>query len=140
MNGISRRTLLKQLAVGGLLAAVPVSRAWSAAPDLFGPLATRLVNVLSSTHSAEVIGQRYLALATEPANVSVLAARVAGDTAGYLRLCSAGSQQLRALLAQQQRSDFAEGRTVNVDGWILSVTEARVCAIAAVTGKMGETG
>jgi hypothetical protein len=27
------------------------------------------------------------------------------------------------------RGDFAHGRTVIVDGWILSVTEARQCAL-----------
>ena len=31
----------------------------------------------------------------------------------------------------QIRADFAEGRTVCLDGWILSITEARQCALFA---------
>jgi hypothetical protein len=38
-------------------------------------------------------------------------------------------QSTSVSLQQQVRADFAEGRTVVVDGWILSVTEARQCAI-----------
>ena len=30
------------------------------------------------------------------------------------------------------RRDFAEGRTVNVDGWILSETEVALCVVAAL--------
>jgi hypothetical protein len=36
---------------------------------------------------------------------------------------------LSARLDQQVQDDFARGRTVNVNGWILSVTEARQCAL-----------
>src|SRR3954469_20587506 len=32
-------------------------------------------------------------------------------------------------IADRVRDDFAEGRTVLVDGWVLSVTEARQCAL-----------
>ena len=32
-------------------------------------------------------------------------------------------------IAQQVRDDFAAGRTVVVDGWVLSATEARQCAL-----------
>jgi hypothetical protein len=32
-------------------------------------------------------------------------------------------------MAKQVRADFAEGHTVIVDGWLLSTTEARQCAL-----------
>jgi hypothetical protein len=35
----------------------------------------------------------------------------------------------RVPVAELVRSDFAEGRTVVVHGWVLSVTEARQCAL-----------
>jgi hypothetical protein len=34
-------------------------------------------------------------------------------------------------LEQKTKEDFERGRIVNVDGWILSVTEARQCALFA---------
>jgi len=41
---------------------------------------------------------------------------------------AAGGEEVRALI----RSDFAEGRTVSLDGWVLSETECRICALLAV--------
>lgn len=137
MNAISRRALLKQLTVGGLLAALPTVRTWATVPELFNPLATRLMHALSNRDSAEAVGRCYLALGAEPADAALLAARVAGSTAGYLRLCGARTDDLRALLARQQREDFAAGRTVIVKGWVLSITEARLCAIATVIRAAG---
>jgi len=39
---------------------------------------------------------------------------------------------LRARLNQQVRDDFERGRTVQLRGWILSVTEARQCALFSI--------
>ena len=38
-----------------------------------------------------------------------------------------------ASLDDRIRDDFAAGRTVLVDGWVLSVTEARQCALFSLT-------
>src|SRR5690606_29257250 len=96
------------------------------------PLPERLVRLFAHRESAVVVGRRYLALAHEPADAAALAARVAGNPRGYARLCAADAVALRALVARQERRDFAAGRTVTVDGWVLSLTEARLCAIAAL--------
>jgi hypothetical protein len=40
--------------------------------------------------------------------------------------------KLRELLLLQQRQDFKHGRIANVKGWILSETEVRLCAMAAL--------
>lgn len=37
---------------------------------------------------------------------------------------------VRSLIAVAIRRDFAEERTVELDGWIISITEARLCAMA----------
>jgi hypothetical protein len=38
----------------------------------------------------------------------------------------------RRTVADRIREDFAEGRTVVVNGWVLSVTEARQCALLSL--------
>ncbi|MFO7567710.1 MAG: hypothetical protein R6X02_34025 [Enhygromyxa sp.] len=40
--------------------------------------------------------------------------------------------ELRALLHQRIRQDFAEGRTARLDGWLMSTTELDVYAYVAV--------
>jgi len=42
------------------------------------------------------------------------------------------SDVLAQIIGEQSRTDFRDGRVVNVDGWILSLTETRVYALAAL--------
>jgi hypothetical protein len=44
----------------------------------------------------------------------------------------ADTKKIREWLQLQQRQDFEQGHTVKVQGWILSATEARLCALAAL--------
>ncbi|HEV7387024.1 MAG TPA: hypothetical protein VGN73_00300 [Gemmatimonadaceae bacterium] len=37
---------------------------------------------------------------------------------------------------QQVRDDFAAGRTVDIDGWVLSLTEARQCALFSLVASV----
>lgn len=57
----------------------------------------------------------------------------AENTAGALREALADAQARpfvgRKSIADMVRDDFAEGRSVLVDGWVLSVTEARQAAL-----------
>ena len=86
---------------------------------------------------------------TDPADVTInqRAAEVVGNT--YLALCPAEKNLLRLNLAMAGinannvndavRRDFATGRIVHVDGWALSLTEARLCALIAMdrSGRLG---
>ncbi|HEX3753856.1 MAG TPA: hypothetical protein VHV26_02155 [Rhizomicrobium sp.] len=42
------------------------------------------------------------------------------------------TSEIRRRLAARIRADFAEGRTIRRDGWLIAVTEARLCALAAL--------
>lgn len=132
MNAISRRDLLKRLALGGVIAALPGAFLAGSGREVLQPFATRLNRLFSQERSARAIGERYLARVPDEADATILTARVAGDMQGYLRLASADTPTLRALLAAQQRDDFAHGRTVTIDGWVLSCTEARLCALVTL--------
>jgi hypothetical protein len=71
------------------------------------------------------IGARYLAaVARENSRAALRDAishgRGRGFTLPWVR---------RRPIEQQVRDDFAAGRTVVVDGWVLSATEARQCAL-----------
>lgn len=43
-------------------------------------------------------------------------------------------------LEAQVQADFADGRTVQLDGWILSVTEARQCALFSLLHEQPSRG
>jgi hypothetical protein len=40
-------------------------------------------------------------------------------------------------VANQVRLDFAQGAVVSIDGWLLSLTDARVYALVALSSDMG---
>jgi hypothetical protein len=45
-------------------------------------------------------------------------------------------EAVRRRIANQVRLDFAQGAVVSVDGWLLSLTEARVYALVALSSEM----
>lgn len=92
-------------------------------------LASRLMRLFRSPGSAARIGHAYLRQAPREADERRLLALIC--PAGG-RWQTADTSRLRRMLARQQRDDFAQGRVVRVRGWLLSLTEARLCALAAL--------
>lgn len=90
-----------------------------------------LEQLLSNRTSVVRVGTAYLSTAPEDAdpNVAIDRMRRHGDAlASALETGNPG--RVRRLAARDMREDFAEGRIVKVDGWLLSQTEARLCALA----------
>lgn len=86
--------------------------------------------VIPAPRSARVIGERYLAVAPEERDATLLMRRLqdvvdAGD----------GSRDGRAEGVRTQiHRDFAADDVVQVDGWVLARTECRLCALAVLLG------
>jgi hypothetical protein len=98
----------------------------------------RLLAMFRQTDSAAAIGLRLAPRhSSAPAGAAMLARRVAEELAfpaGDIdRLSDA---ELRTAVDRLVRNDFAQGRIVRVDGWILSLTEARLCALAALAREV----
>jgi hypothetical protein len=130
-----RRGFLGAVALGGALWAAWAgqARAWL---QLAGatPAEARLLAVLARPDSAAAVGRAYLAGHPAEADRARLAAGLA--EAARCQDCDpaqAPAERLRAALARPIRADFAAARVVRVDGWVLSATEARLCALAALS-------
>jgi hypothetical protein len=91
---------------------------------------------LRQPDSAVVIGSAYLRSTPderEPGRLADLIASRCGE--GVFDL---DGEALRRCLGRRTRQDFADGRVVTIHGWMLSVTEARICGLAAlVLGRHG---
>jgi hypothetical protein len=128
-----RRFLLVALGAGLPLGLAPF-RPWHlvVAFDRREP-AARLARLLRGRDSARAIGREYLRSLPRAASASVLVNAIAlGLPGGHSTLGAVGDAELRALLAERSRADFGEDRTVRLRGWLLSETEARLCALAAL--------
>jgi hypothetical protein len=125
------------LATGGL----GVSLAWRSLgmwPFLGGAPAgsERLAGLLRNEEGACTIGRAYLRAVPAEASSAVLTARVAERVPGGLTAVDAISDdRLRVLLVEASAEDFRDLRTVEVQGWVLARTEARLCALAAMRAR-----
>jgi hypothetical protein len=129
----SRRGFLKSAASLALLALMRPRELLAGTAAAEPPFEARLVALLRRRDSAAEIGRAYLRSGDEPADASAMAAAIARDAGIEPGEAAARDPlRLRRALALRTRRDFAEGRTVRVEGWILSRTEARLYAIASL--------
>jgi hypothetical protein len=93
----------------------------------------RLASLFSDRESARAVGDAYLEGVPEGPTVPELVDQVAaGVPGGRSTVEHAHASDLRRLIAMRIRADFSEGHVVDVGGWILSSTEVRLYAIAAL--------
>jgi len=128
-----RRVLQLLVASGGLCVAglTPVqTRWWSGRPP---SLRLRLLESIHQRESARAIGERFLSRHPEEGDAALLVRHITeGIPGGRARLAAARDEELRAWLAARVRRDFVEDRILRIDGWILSSTEVRLCALASL--------
>jgi hypothetical protein len=98
------------------------------------PLASSLANFFTHRQSAAIIGFEYLRYIPEEANIHLLVNLICSfRPERWAELANINMEEYRELLILQQRDDFQHNRMVRIHGWILSETEARLCALAALT-------
>ncbi len=97
------------------------------------PTGRSLTGFLVRRQSARRVGLEYLRLAPWEANRDVLIGLLCqGRTARSSVHTRKNSEVIRKLVLSQQREDFTRGRIVQLHGWVLSQTEARLCALVAL--------
>jgi hypothetical protein len=116
-----------------------------AAPALFVLLAgcrresrlfLSLAGFFADPESARSVGRAYLELASDGPDADTVMERLAGpQLAEWEALAASDPDRLAQALRDRHRSDFAHERVVALRGWILSETEARLCALAALAGN-----
>jgi len=96
-------------------------------------LASKLANIHRDKHSAKIVGVEYLRSVPSEAKPNLLIDLICSCDGGQrAEFTQADEQRLVELLRVRERQDFEYGRVVNLRGWILSKTESRVCALAAL--------
>lgn len=127
---LSRREALKlALATAVLMLSssqLPAAAALRRAERSLLPI--QLTTLLSNRQSAAALGRAYLAAYPHEQQVAALLNQIA--TSAAARDTAWPGQSLRDLLGQMLTDDFAADRVVILQGWVLSVTEARLCALA----------
>jgi hypothetical protein len=133
-NIVSRRELIRSfiylVASAALLPgfAATKRKAKKSTRKLDENIAYSLGDLITNKPSAAEIGNAYLSQAGPAMDPESLTDSIVAAGGGPY----ATFGETRAAVCAQIRSDFARGRTVLVDGWVLSQTEASVYALVAV--------
>jgi hypothetical protein len=99
-------------------------------------LRARLSGLVANQASARIVGQAYLrVMPAEFASDVLLDRLVSALHPGVHSLDTTTEQELRDRLLSGMRQDFRQGRVVSLEGWIVSTTEARLCALAALSRR-----
>ena len=136
MNNIARRDVLVSLA--GMLAGVMLPSLGPAAGEVPNSQTVDLLKILvPDLAAAGRLGRVYLA--AHPAELDL--ERLVDEVLRPMRLPGGAdaidSPPAAVLIARVRRvviDDYLAGRIVNIDGWVLSITEARLYALAALAG------
>lgn len=115
-----RRSFLR-LAGSGFAALVGLAGCVRSGPEAEAFARPDLLDLFGNEQDVRALGAAYRAAFPSEDGEDALRAALASDTAAAADLPEA--------LRMRVRQDFEEGRTVELDGWILSVTEARQCAL-----------
>ena len=127
---MKRRTFVWLSAVSAASVYIPASSCHSPNSVLIKKLAQPqfLAHICDEKTMTE-IGAAYKIQVPDEWNEQTLANLVLTDSTGHAIPESTESTKLYALLNQTILQDFEMGRTVIVNGWVLSQTEARQCAL-----------
>jgi hypothetical protein len=129
---LDRRALLRSMgAACAFTLARPVAPASAGSPRSRA-LAHRLLEVFPDTESARAIGAEYLAAWPEERDLSALLENLLESPAGDEVQADCDVDAWTRTLAARTKQDFEWLRVVKVDGWVLSRSEARLCALAVL--------
>jgi hypothetical protein len=128
---VSRRTVLAGLAAGIVGAAIGLRLYWPGGS--IKREARRLAGMLRHPDSAAWLGRLYLDGKPREADAALLVTLIGAARGPTLPAISPTTgEALRASLEARIRNDFVYGNMVAVDGWLLSLTEARLCALVSL--------
>ena len=93
-------------------------------------LAHRLVKLIKQRKSAEYIGKNYLHKYPLERNCRYLLDTLVLGNDRIILAESMTEKELKQKIKQNHVSDFTNGQTVSLQGWVLSKTECRLSALA----------
>jgi hypothetical protein len=131
MKPLSRRSVLISAAAATTAAMACV--AWRFSDDSSDDYLSQDLSKVFAGYKlyAASVGESYLQCTPHEADPIVLARLLKIDG----RRLPKDPVLLRRYVRDRIRQDFAEGQTTDVNGWILSSTEARLCAMTAIAAR-----
>ncbi len=133
---MKRRTLIK----GSILFIAGISFSTFTSPirrniihfSIEKQLEEKVLQTLNNIEHPKAIGKIYLENISPSLNKADILSQISGSES-YKSLIKLNNQQLKQWLAKRQIEDFAKGRIIPVQGWVLSETEVQIYALATLS-------
>jgi len=131
---MNRRRFLRRAAwLGGCLSLWPAVAFGRSIETPAARQARRIAGIFTRPVSAARIGRVYLRDHPHEASLErLMHGLAAGWPGGAARIERLSNAQLRRRLHRKIRADFAAGRTVRVQGWVLAESEARLFGLTTL--------
>ncbi len=123
---MERRRFLQITTVGTVALGLPAAGWWSGHPSTLHHLAHPGLLSLLDERRVREIGARYREVVPREDDLATLTSALQKDDGRPVPLTTSNA---RRSLDRRVRDDFTRGLTIRLDGWILSLTEARQCAL-----------
>jgi hypothetical protein len=123
---MKRSTFIKLSAYGAVAASVPLLNACNEKQINAAIAQPQFLSHIFDVKTMLATGQAYLKQASDENSKNKLNNLITDNTSVT---SSTDAKTVYTALDKKVQQDFANGKTAIVDGWILSVTEARQCAL-----------
>ena len=100
--------------------------------EAFAEVPAWLSGAVGDADAAARVGRAYLAAHPGEANLDTLLAAIDSALGGEIEAANGDPQPILTALQHAVRAEYLRGESVNVQGWVLSVTETRVYALLAL--------
>ena len=90
---------------------------------------------LCDSKTIQEIGEAYQKQAEDGNDETVLVNLLSTDKQGKPIIETTNNTSIASILSQKIQQDFQQNKIVVVNGWVLSLTEARQCALFSLTEK-----
>ncbi|MEQ8268759.1 MAG: hypothetical protein RH982_16315 [Parvibaculum sp.] len=134
---VSRRTLLVLSGTALVAAAVPAAL-FLAEPEGPSVGGRYFVGLLADPAGAAELGEIWLGAGGAVATLPVYESRLSRRLAAHGWTPRLDAAETHRVLAEAVRADYAMDRLVEINQWMLSETEADLCALAALEARTGD--
>ena len=129
---MDRRTFIQLSAVGAAAISLPQLHCKPTPEGLLEFPAT--LSTICDEKTIKEVGRAYLQIFPEENSSSRLRRQLLGDTDGKEIASTTDVDILTLHLQKKIHEDFRSSQTVILKGWVLSLTEARQCALFSLNG------
>ena len=99
------------------------------------PFLSCLIGLIGKSQSATLIGKEYLAMCPQEYDPNILIGQITRNSNRlYQEYRIGGDKKVHEHLRHQIREDFGNNQKIILHGWVLSRTEARICALTHLIG------